>query len=93
VLRLGAGAIAGLVAQSATYPLDVVRRRMQVQQQAEGKTTLLYRGVVQTIQLIWRTEGATGLYKGLTMNWIKVSLTFSSSIKAARCPKDAIITG
>lgn len=29
VLRLGTGALAGLVAQSITYPLHVVRRRMQ----------------------------------------------------------------
>ena len=29
-LRLLAGGVAGLVAQSATYPLDIVRRRMQV---------------------------------------------------------------
>ena len=28
--RLGAGALAGLIAQSATYPLDILRRRMQV---------------------------------------------------------------
>ncbi len=34
--RLACGGVAGLVAQSATYPLDIVRRRMQVK--VEGKT-------------------------------------------------------
>jgi hypothetical protein len=28
--RLACGGVAGLVAQSATYPLDIVRRRLQV---------------------------------------------------------------
>lgn len=31
VLRLGAGACAGIVAMSATYPLDMVRGRLTVQ--------------------------------------------------------------
>ena len=34
--RLAAGGLAGLVAQTATYPLHVVRRRMQVQEGAVG---------------------------------------------------------
>ena len=32
--RLACGGIAGLVAQSATYPLDIVRRRLQVHARA-----------------------------------------------------------
>ena len=31
VLRLGAGAVAGIIAMSATYPLDMVRGRLTVQ--------------------------------------------------------------
>jgi hypothetical protein len=30
-LRLGAGAVAGIIAMSATYPLDMVRGRLTVQ--------------------------------------------------------------
>ena len=31
VLRLGAGACAGIIAMSATYPMDMVRGRITVQ--------------------------------------------------------------
>jgi solute carrier family 25 phosphate transporter 23/24/25/41 len=31
VLRLGAGATAGIIAMSATYPMDMVRGRLTVQ--------------------------------------------------------------
>ncbi|KAH9582110.1 Mitochondrial substrate/solute carrier [Trypanosoma melophagium] len=63
--RMVAGGFAGLVAQSATYPLDIVRRRMQV---SPGR----YRGVFDALKTIYKEEGlAQGLYKGLQMNWIK----------------------
>lgn len=62
--RMGAGAFAGLLAQTATYPLDIVRRRMQVM---PG----LYRHEGHALASIFRTEGQAGLYKGLSMNWIK----------------------
>ncbi|ORC93161.1 putative mitochondrial carrier protein [Trypanosoma theileri] len=63
--RMVAGGFAGLVAQSATYPLDIVRRRMQV---SPGR----YRGVFHALRSIYKEEGlAQGLYKGLQMNWIK----------------------
>ena len=72
-VRLCAGGIAGLLAQSATYPLDVVRRRMQVQ---EPK---VYTGVTQAIRSILAGEGVAGLYKGLTMNWIKGPIAVATS--------------
>ena len=67
-IRLGGGAISGLVAQSATYPLDVVRRRMQVQSSSSA-TGHVYTGVWQAMRLITKDEGVAALYKGLSMNW------------------------
>ena len=79
--RLAAGAIAGIIAQTSTYPLDVVRRRMQVRPDQ-------YTGMLQTVVYIVKTEGVRrGLYKGLSMNWFKgpvavgVSLTTNDYIK------------
>ncbi|ESL08386.1 mitochondrial carrier protein [Trypanosoma rangeli SC58] len=63
--RMAAGGLAGLIAQSATYPLDIVRRRMQVAPRR-------YRGVFHALRLIYKEEGLfQGWYKGLQMNWIK----------------------
>jgi hypothetical protein len=63
--RLCAGGIAGLLAQSATYPLDVVRRRMQVPQCHIHTTyihTLLqpyiYSWIILTMKLKYGCEAA-----------------------------------
>jgi solute carrier family 25 protein 42 len=62
--RLLFGAIAGLFGQSASYPLDIVRRRMQ--------TRPGYTSILQTMRKVLREEGVMhGLYKGLSLNWIK----------------------
>jgi len=70
--RLGSGAVAGLLAQSATYPLDVVRRRMQV----DPKN---YPNELSALRKIIAAEGLGGLFKGLSMNWIKGPLAISIS--------------
>ena len=61
-----------MLAQSITYPLDVVRRRVQVL----GKTGMSTREAIINIA---RTEGVRGLYKGLTMNWVKGPLSVAVS--------------
>ncbi|KAI2668003.1 Mitochondrial coenzyme A transporter SLC25A42 [Labeo rohita] len=54
--------------QSASYPLDVVRRRMQT----AGVTGHTYGTISGTMREIVAEEGVIrGLYKGLSMNWVK----------------------
>ena len=58
------GAVAGLFGQSASYPLDIVRRRMQ--------TKKGYNSIYFTLRTVLNEGGvAHGLYKGLSFNWIK----------------------
>ena len=85
--RLGCGGLAGLLSQSATYPLDIVRRRMQVAS-ASSQHTHDYKGVIDALRKIAQSEGvARGLYKGLSMNWLKgpvavaVSFTVNDTLK------------
>ncbi|ERN08880.1 mitochondrial adenine nucleotide transporter ADNT1 [Amborella trichopoda] len=61
VLRLGAGACAGIIAMSATYPLDMVRGRLTVQTE---KSPYRYRGMFDALSTVLREEGPRALYKG-----------------------------
>lgn len=66
--RMFCGAFAGLFGQSASYPLDIVRRRMQT----APLTGNSYDTILHTLTKIVREEGVVGgLYKGLSLNWIK----------------------
>jgi len=68
-VRVGCGAAAGLVAQTAVYPADVVRRRMQTH---FGRNDPPYSSTFQALVRIAREEGVRkGLYRGLTLNYIK----------------------
>lgn len=63
--KLVAGGVAGAFAQTATYPLHVVRRRMQVRPGAYGSI----RGALSTIYTVEGVAG--GLYKGLSLTLLK----------------------
>ncbi|UYV75475.1 SLC25A42 [Cordylochernes scorpioides] len=66
--RMLYGAIAGLFGQSASYPLDIVRRRFQT----SASTNIHYTSILGTLRHVARTEGIVGgFYKGLSLNWIK----------------------
>jgi len=61
VLRLGAGACAGIIAMSATYPMDMVRGRITVQ---TDKSPYQYRGMFHALGTVYREEGFRALYRG-----------------------------
>ncbi|CAN0841056.1 Mitochondrial adenine nucleotide transporter ADNT1 [Linum grandiflorum] len=61
VLRLGAGACAGIIAMSATYPMDMVRGRLTVQTDQSPRQ---YRGIAHALRTVLKEEGARALYKG-----------------------------
>lgn len=68
--RLSFGALAGLLGQSATYPLDIVRRRMQTAGVTGHEHD--YTSIISTYRSVVKEEGfIKGMYKGLSMNWVK----------------------
>ena len=67
--ELTSGAIAGLVSQTASYPFEVIRRRMQVGG-AVGDGHRLK--IAETMRMIWIERGWQGFFVGLTIGYVKV---------------------
>ncbi|KAL3642984.1 Mitochondrial carrier protein CoAc2 [Castilleja foliolosa] len=68
-VKLVCGSVAGLLGQTFTYPLDVVRRQMQVQRLADSNVTI---GTIESLVKIFQTQGWKQLFSGLSINYLKV---------------------
>jgi len=83
--RLGCGAVAGSIGQTVVYPLDTVRRRMQMHVvETASADAARWRGPewLRILFRIARTEGMRGVFRGITINYIRVvpmvSVSFAS---------------
>nr|KAJ0212039.1 hypothetical protein LSAT_V11C400170480 [Lactuca sativa] len=70
MMRLCCGALAGLFGQTFTYPLDVVRRQMQVEnmQTFGGGSGARHKGITTIVS----EQGWRQLFAGLSINYIKI---------------------
>ncbi|CAG5133061.1 unnamed protein product [Candidula unifasciata] len=72
------GSGSGLIAKLLVYPLDVVKKRLQVQGFEKARQTFgavrKYRGLFHCFQVSLREEGMACLFKGLGPSLIKASL-------------------
>jgi solute carrier family 25 (mitochondrial thiamine pyrophosphate transporter), member 19 len=71
-----AGGMAGIVSKCAVFPLDTIRKRLQVQgptrERYIHKDIPIYsQGILHAIKDIIRREGLRGLYKGLGVALLK----------------------
>lgn len=69
VAELFSGATAGVASQTSSYPLELLRRRMQVSG-AVGDGTRL--GIIDTARKVWLESGFRGFWVGLTIGYMKV---------------------
>jgi len=75
------GAISKMVASTVTYPLQVMKSRMQqpsssLELTSTGDVTVVkrdYVGLVRTVQRMWKVEGVTGFFKGAVPNAVRVA--------------------
>ncbi|KAI4639902.1 hypothetical protein J4E93_008701 [Alternaria ventricosa] len=87
--KLGAGAVSGAVAQTITYPFDVLRRRFQIN--TMSGMGYQYAGIGDAIKQIIKTEGFRGLYKGIVPNLLKVAPSMASSWLSFEMTRDLLM--
>ncbi|XP_054800136.1 mitochondrial adenine nucleotide transporter ADNT1-like [Prosopis cineraria] len=97
--RLACGAVAGTIGPTVAYPLDVIRRRMQmvswnhasvVAGDGRGKAPLEYNGMIDAFRKTVRNEGFGALYKGLVPNSVKVVPSIAIAFVTYEVVKDIL---
>ncbi|ONK76877.1 uncharacterized protein A4U43_C02F780 [Asparagus officinalis] len=71
LVSLTCGSLSGIASSTVTFPLDLVRRRMQLEG-AAGKARVYNSGLFGTFGHIIRYEGFRGLYRGILPEYYKV---------------------
>ena len=71
-------ALSGAVAQTASYPLEVIRRLIQVSGSL-GNNASEYQTTWGTAKSIWRKKGFKGFWVGLSVGYVKVVPMFGVS--------------
>ncbi|GAP84635.1 putative mitochondrial carrier protein [Rosellinia necatrix] len=87
--KLLAGAVSGAVAQTCTYPFDVLRRRFQIN--TMSGMGYQYKSIGDAIKVIITQEGIRGLYKGLVPNLLKVAPSMAANWLSFEVTRDFLI--
>ncbi|KAK2625279.1 hypothetical protein QTJ16_005648 [Diplocarpon rosae] len=90
VRKLAAGAISGAVAQTCTYPFDVLRRRFQIN--TMSGMGYQYKSIFDAVKVIIAQEGLKGMYKGIVPNLLKVAPSMASSWLSFEMTRDFLLT-
>eukprot|EP01147_Barroeca_monosierra_P007435 gene7435-9783_t len=70
IVNVACGGISGAIAQTISYPLDVVRRRMQLDMYAPNQKPR-YRGIWHALTQIYAENGLRSIFRGLSINYIR----------------------
>lgn len=70
-MSLLCGGTAGLISSTATFPLDLIRRRMQLEGQAG---TRRYKGYADVARSVMANGGLCGFYAGILPEYFKVGV-------------------
>ncbi|KAL5364564.1 mitochondrial carrier domain-containing protein [Aspergillus floccosus] len=87
--KLLAGALSGAVAQTCTYPFDVLRRRFQIN--TMSGMGYQYKSIGDAVRVIVAEEGLRGLFKGIVPNLLKVAPSMASSWLSFEITRDFLL--
>lgn len=87
--KLLAGAVSGAVAQTCTYPFDVLRRRFQIN--TMSGMGYQYTSIGDAVRVIVAEEGIRGLFKGIVPNLLKVAPSMASSWLSFELTRDFLV--
>ncbi|XP_046894891.1 calcium-binding mitochondrial carrier protein SCaMC-3b [Hypomesus transpacificus] len=90
LVLLGCGTVSSTCGQLASYPLALIRTRMQAQATTEGEPKL---SMVGQFKHIMSHEGVPGLYRGIAPNFLKVIPAVSISYVVYEHMKKALGVG
>lgn len=100
ITKLGCGAAAGTVGQTVAYPLDVVRRRLQMvgwksaapvlTPEGTFEAPMQYKGMLDCFSKTVKHEGVSALYKGLVPNCVKVVPSIAIAFVTYEVVKDVL---
>ncbi|OQS07456.1 Mitochondrial Carrier (MC) Family [Thraustotheca clavata] len=82
--------IAGSFAQTVTYPLDTIRKRIQSDGYITGSKERKYTNLRTTCRIIFQHEGLRGFYKGATVTWLRGPLSTGISLTAYDVLKEIV---
>ncbi|KAI6248464.1 hypothetical protein HI914_03481 [Erysiphe necator] len=88
IRKLAAGAISGAVAQTCTYPFDVLRRRFQIN--TMSGMGYQYKSILDAVKIIITQEGIRGMYKGIVPNLLKVAPSMATSWLSYEMTRDLL---
>ncbi|TYH02989.1 hypothetical protein ES288_A09G184400v1 [Gossypium darwinii] len=71
MVSLACGSLSGIASSTAMFPVDLVRRRMQLEG-AAGRARVYKTGLAGTFRHIIHSEGLRGLYRGILPEYYKV---------------------
>jgi len=95
------GAASKIVASTFTYPLQVIKSRLQQRADAvdigqDGKIRVKrreYKGVVACVSKIYRNEGVLGFFKGCVPNFLRVAPSSAITFVVYEAVMDALGSG